>query len=101
MSEAAHKVELTRHINRLHFLFPHEFSFYPKTWMLPEEFGEVSAYMSKAKKPPTLIVKPDGGSQGDGIFLMQNIQILYCLIHNQLNISFLFYYNLYTIVRSF
>lgn len=73
MSEAAHKVELTRHINRLHFLFPCEFTFYPKTWMLPEEFGEVSAYMSKAKKPPTLIVKPDGGSQGDGIFLIQNI----------------------------
>lgn len=73
MSEAAHKVELTRHINRLQFLFPHEFTFYPKTWILPEEYGELTGYMSKAKKPPTLIVKPDGGSQGDGIFLMQNV----------------------------
>lgn len=73
MSEAAHKVELTRHINRLQMLFPHEISFYPKTWILPEEYGELVGYMSKAKKPPTLIVKPDGGSQGDGIFLMQNV----------------------------
>lgn len=73
MSEAAHKVELTRHINRLQLLFPHEFSFYPKTWILPEEYGELVGYMNKAKKPPTLIIKPDGGSQGDGIFLMQNV----------------------------
>lgn len=72
MSDAAHKVELTRHINRLQLLFPHEFSFYPKTWILPEEYGELIAYASKQKKPPTFIIKPDGGSQGDGIFLTQS-----------------------------
>lgn len=73
MSEAAHKVELTRQISRLQLLFPQEFSFYPKTWILPEEYGELLAYASKEKKPPTFISKPDGGSQGDGIFLMQNV----------------------------
>ena len=74
MSDVAHKVELTRHINRLQLLFPHEFSFYPRTWILPDEYGELLAFASKEKTPPTFILKPDGGSQGDGIFLTQNVQ---------------------------
>ncbi|XP_068695684.1 tubulin polyglutamylase TTLL11-like [Montipora foliosa] len=73
MSEAAHKIQLTRQINRLQLLFPHEFTFYPKTWILPEEYGELLAYASKKKKSQTFILKPDGGSQGEGIFLTQNV----------------------------
>lgn len=73
MSEAAHKVELTRQINRLQLLFPREFTFYPKTWILPEEYSDLLAYASQKRKPSTFIIKPDGGSQGDGIFLTQNV----------------------------
>ena len=73
MSEASRKVELTKQLNRLHFLFPHEFSFYPKTWTLPEQYSELLGYMSKVKTVPTFILKPDGGSQGDGIVILQNI----------------------------
>ena len=73
MSEAAHKVEFSRQINRMQLLFPNDFSFYPRTWILPDEYGELLEFATKEKKSPTFILKPDGGSQGDGIFLTQNV----------------------------
>ena len=73
MSEAAHKVEFSRQINRMQLLFPNDFSFYPRTWILPDEYGELLEFAIKEKKSPTFILKPDGGSQGDGIFLTQNV----------------------------
>lgn len=77
MFEVVYKVEFIRYINRLYFLFFYEFSFYLKIWMLLEEFGEVFVYMFKVKKLFIFIVKFDGGFQGDGIFLMQNIYDVY------------------------
>ncbi|KAK3730002.1 hypothetical protein QZH41_000962 [Actinostola sp. cb2023] len=71
MSEVAHKVELTKQLNRMKKLFPEEYSFYPKTWMLPSEYTELIGAVSK-RSNNVFIVKPDLGSQGDGIFLMNN-----------------------------
>jgi len=71
MSSVAHKVELTRQLNRMKKLFPQEYSFYPKTWILPDEYPELIASVSKNSNS-VFIVKPDLGSQGDGIFLMNN-----------------------------
>eukprot|EP00930_Biecheleria_cincta_P037434 TRINITY_DN25697_c0_g1_i1.p1 TRINITY_DN25697_c0_g1~~TRINITY_DN25697_c0_g1_i1.p1 ORF type:complete len:651 (+),score=94.47 TRINITY_DN25697_c0_g1_i1:43-1995(+) len=51
------------------FCDPHEFSFNPRTWVLPDQYNELKAKLEKSKK--TFIVKPEDGSQGDGIFLVK------------------------------
>ena len=52
-------------------------SFWPRTFTLPEQYSEISAILllnkkKHAKKRITLIAKPDGGSQGEGITLLQS-----------------------------
>lgn len=71
MSEVAHKVELTRQLKRMKKLFPEEYAFYPRTWTLPNEYPELISYVSQNSNG-VYIIKPDLGSQGDGIFLMTN-----------------------------
>ncbi|EDO36510.1 predicted protein [Nematostella vectensis] len=71
MSEAAHKVEFTRLMNRMKHLFPSEYSFYPKSWILPDQYSELVGHVGK-HKGKVYIIKPDLGSQGDGIYLMTN-----------------------------
>lgn len=56
------------------FCDPDEFSFNPPTWVLPDQYNELKAKMEKSKK--TFIVKPEDGSQGDGIFLIKGIRDL-------------------------
>lgn len=78
MMETLHKVELTRQLNRMKLLFPKEYSFYPKSWIVPEQFAELSAHCSRSKSTDMFILKPDAGSQGEGIVLTNNPQA-FCL----------------------
>lgn len=78
MMDALHKVELTRQLNRMKLLFPKEYSFYPKSWIVPEQFAEISAYSTRSRSQDIFILKPDAGSQGEGIILTNNPQSL-CL----------------------
>lgn len=48
-------------------LFPSHFAFYPPSWNLPEDFASMQKELSGSTG--ALIVKPDDGAQGDGIFL--------------------------------
>lgn len=48
--------------------------FNPKTWVLPEQLESLCKTLEKSKK--TYIVKPEDGSQGDGIFLIQGLRDL-------------------------
>ncbi|XP_034292077.1 tubulin polyglutamylase TTLL11 isoform X1 [Pantherophis guttatus] len=76
MTEMTRKVNLSRAMRTMQELFPEEYNFYPRSWILPEEFAifltEVN--LMKENNPrwkPTFIVKPDGGCQGDGIYLVK------------------------------
>ncbi|NWQ82526.1 TTL11 polyglutamylase, partial [Columbina picui] len=77
MTEMVRKITLSRAVRTMQDLFPLEYNFYPRSWILPEEFplfvDEVR--MLKDSDPswkPTFIVKPDGGCQGDGIYLVRD-----------------------------
>lgn len=84
MCTVAHKDELSSHINRLRQFFPDELSFYPRTWLLPQDQESFEEYAhshkgKKKKSPKTYIVKPDQGAQGEGIFLIQQPRDLHHL----------------------
>ncbi|XP_032832427.2 tubulin polyglutamylase TTLL11 isoform X2 [Petromyzon marinus] len=80
MSELVRKVNLSRALRTMQQLFPDEYTFYPGSWILPEEFPLFEADKLREKDPSrklTFIVKPDSGSQGDGIFLISSPQELH------------------------
>lgn len=68
MLEICRKDLLARNLNRMLRLFPKDYNFFPKTWCLPADLGEVLSY-SRLRKNKTFILKPDAGSQGRGIML--------------------------------
>ncbi|XP_042710338.2 tubulin polyglutamylase TTLL11 isoform X4 [Chrysemys picta bellii] len=77
MTEMVRKITLSRAVRTMQDLFPEEYNFYPRSWILPEEFPLFVAEvrMMKESDPPwkpTFIVKPDGGCQGDGIYLIKD-----------------------------
>jgi tubulin polyglutamylase TTLL6/13 len=63
-------------------VFPEEYNFFPKTWVLPSESTDLRSHwirnLNNSKKSKiTYIVKPDGLSQGRGIFLSRNIEHIF------------------------
>ncbi|KAJ7308116.1 hypothetical protein JRQ81_008625 [Phrynocephalus forsythii] len=77
MTEMVRKITLSRAMRTMQELFPDEYDFYPRSWILPEEFSIflTEVHMIKDTNPtwkPTFIVKPDGGCQGDGIYLIKD-----------------------------
>ncbi|XP_074547098.1 tubulin polyglutamylase TTLL11 [Halichoeres trimaculatus] len=77
MLEMLRKINLSRAMRTMQELFPDEYDFYPRSWILPEEYQQFSTQIRMVKEKdatlnPTFIVKPDGGSQGDGIYLIRD-----------------------------
>ncbi|XP_016120937.1 tubulin polyglutamylase TTLL11-like, partial [Sinocyclocheilus grahami] len=77
MIEMLRKINLSRAVRTMHELFPEEYNFYPRSWILPEEYQLFSTQIRLLKDndstlKPTFIVKPDSGSQGDGIYLIRD-----------------------------
>jgi hypothetical protein len=58
------------------FCEPGYFDFNPKTWVLPDQYEELRSFLVKKNRQRTLIIKPEDGSQGDGIFLVQGLKDL-------------------------
>ncbi|XP_058528129.1 tubulin polyglutamylase TTLL11 isoform X2 [Ochotona princeps] len=78
MTEMVRKVTLSRAVRVMQNLFPDEYNFYPRSWILPEEFQLFLAQVRMVKEgnpawKPTFIVKPDSGCQGDGIYLFRDL----------------------------
>mmetsp|Transcript_6950 Transcript_6950/g.18901 ORF Transcript_6950/g.18901 Transcript_6950/m.18901 type:complete len:663 (-) Transcript_6950:71-2059(-) len=56
-------------------LHPERFGFWPRTWRLPDESSDLAAFLAPEHRGAKrwVIVKPDDGSQGDGIFLSRSM----------------------------
>ncbi|XP_013876032.1 tubulin polyglutamylase TTLL11 [Austrofundulus limnaeus] len=88
MVEMLRKINLSRAMRTMQQLFPEEYDFYPRSWILPEEYQQFSAQIRLGKEnetavTPTFIVKPDGGSQGDGIYLIRDPSDLKLVVGSQ------------------
>nr|XP_046231941.1 tubulin polyglutamylase TTLL11 isoform X2 [Scatophagus argus]XP_046231942.1 tubulin polyglutamylase TTLL11 isoform X2 [Scatophagus argus] len=77
MIEMLRKINMSRAVRTMQELFPEEYDFYPRSWILPDEYQQFSTQIRLVKENDTtlnltFIVKPDGGSQGDGIYLIRD-----------------------------
>lgn len=73
------KNNLFRVLDQMRSLYPDDYDFYPRTWYLPEQLHQLAHDIRKmnekrVKPRPTFIVKPDAGSQGEGIYLIRDVQ---------------------------
>jgi tubulin polyglutamylase TTLL6/13 len=70
MHEICRKDYLARNLTRLSRLFPKDYNFFPKTWILPHDYVDFKQFASSTKNA-CYIAKPDHGSQGKGIYLFR------------------------------
>ncbi|XP_045382219.1 tubulin polyglutamylase TTLL6 [Lemur catta] len=73
MNEICRKDLLARNMSRMCKMFPKDFHFFPRTWCLPADWGDLQTY-SRSRKNKTYICKPDSGCQGRGIFITQTVK---------------------------
>ncbi|OMJ87548.1 hypothetical protein SteCoe_10725 [Stentor coeruleus] len=62
---------LAWNLNRMSKLFPNDYNFYPKTWVLPGDWIDLKNSWAKNK---FFILKPEASSQGRGIFLVNKLE---------------------------
>ena len=74
MNEICRKDCLARNFGRLAKVYPKDYNFSPKTWVLPLEWNSFISYAKqKSSRKTTYIAKPDAGCQGKGIILFKKI----------------------------
>ncbi|OWZ23263.1 Tubulin polyglutamylase [Phytophthora megakarya] len=74
MASLACKSKLARNLNRMKKLFPSEYDFVPRTWILPfDQFEFQQNFNSEGESQRTFIVKPDHMCQGRGVFLTRKL----------------------------
>uniref|UniRef100_A0A4X1UMZ9 Tubulin tyrosine ligase like 6 n=1 Tax=Sus scrofa TaxID=9823 RepID=A0A4X1UMZ9_PIG len=73
MAEICRKDLLARNMSRMFKMFPKDFHFFPRTWCLPADWGDLQNY-GRSRKNKTYICKPDSGCQGRGIFITKTVK---------------------------
>jgi len=77
MHSIARKNHLARNLMKMKKIFPQDYKFFPKTFLLPTDYLEFKNYFLKSTiKNHTFIVKPEAESQGRGIFLTKTFEKL-------------------------
>jgi tubulin polyglutamylase TTLL6/13 len=72
ITELCRKDLLARNLGRLQRVFPEEYSFFPRTFVLPADAGSLDQFCrSHPGGKPILILKPENLSQGRGISLVR------------------------------
>ncbi|KAJ3309445.1 Tubulin polyglutamylase ttll6 [Boothiomyces sp. JEL0838] len=71
MHEICRKDHLARKVGKLARIFPKDYNFFPKSWILPHDFMDFK-HSFKPKRGQCFISKPDHGCQGKGIFLFRD-----------------------------
>ncbi|XP_071149049.1 tubulin polyglutamylase TTLL7-like isoform X2 [Mytilus edulis] len=77
MGEITRKDCLARNMLKVSKEFPEEYSFMPKSWILPSDYSQLVNYskdLKSKKKSKTFIIKPSNGAQGHGIQLFKNAE---------------------------
>eukprot|EP01035_Chromulina_nebulosa_P038638 gene38638-52203_t len=77
MPNIARKNRMGQNLNKMLKIFPKEYSFYPKTWILPSEMVDFRQQFDSNGNSignKIYIIKPDAGCQGRGIFLTKTIK---------------------------
>ena len=62
---------LAWNLNKMQKIFPQEYNFYPKTWVLPGDYSNLKLHADRQR---TFIVKPEASSQGQGIYLLKKFE---------------------------
>lgn len=77
MPNIARKNRMGQNLNRMARVFPKEYNYIPKTWVLPGELADFRAQFDSQGNSlgnKIFIIKPDTGCQGRGIFLTRNFE---------------------------
>lgn len=75
MSQLSRKALLATNLKRMQKAFPESYSFFPLTFILPQDVQILKKYQERMKlkgNRPTFIIKPEVGCQGRGIYLWQD-----------------------------
>ena len=62
---------LAWNLNKMLKIYPNEYNFYPRTWVLPGDYADFKSQLNNKK---IFIVKPEASSQGRGIFLIKKLK---------------------------
>jgi tubulin polyglutamylase TTLL6/13 len=74
MANLACKSKLARNLERMKKLFPSEYDFVPRTWILPfDQYEFQQNFNAEGESQRTFIVKPDHMCQGRGVFLTRKL----------------------------
>ncbi|KAH7699364.1 Protein TTLL-11 b, partial [Aphelenchoides avenae] len=84
MTDLSKKIALTQAIRSMKELFPEEYRFYPNSWVIPAQLAEFEQHCRRNANGGWYIVKPDDGSQGTGIRLINSPAQLHTTSEKQL-----------------
>jgi tubulin polyglutamylase TTLL6/13 len=73
MYQICRKNLLAKNLKKMERRYPIDYKITPKTWLLPYEYNELKAYITK-KKVVSMIVKPEASAQGRGIFITRRLE---------------------------